>query len=650
MPTLDSVIRVTTEIADATSTAPSRFGGALIVTETDRDVLAASGEGKVASYTNLAAVSTAGFGATSQPYLAAAAYFGQNPSPSQVAIARWAKEHAPSEIIGGSHDPVATITATATRLVSGDQPAASTTLTVPSTPAIVGIGGDTNSVSPSTAAGSTAVATIASDLQTAFRGESFDGASDITVTIEGTGAASRFVINVPAGVSIRAGGLTGNLATLLGFVGSDNPRYEAPFTMSVDGTSATVNALLSTATGGTLLDTETLIAGAVQTALRAATPTGFSSLTVTHDATRSRFEISDGTTRGAVRTLTAAIGGLADAMGLSSDEGATVHGGDAGGESAADFLASVAALSYSWYWVFLESSVYGDSADAEDFSAAIENTRKQLLLETNDASVLTISGFEVTDEAAVAARRTAVGSHLRTTGSLDDSPGASPAVVQIAAQNRTRTSIIWSAEADYKAAALAGQFAARDLNRSNTAVTAKFRVLTGRSADTLTPAQVTSLDGQRINYYTEFGGAAILSEGVCTADGQFIETQYWVDWFAQEAQNEIFSLLQTSARVPQTAAGIAQLSDRVEDVCRLGIANGGIAPGTLSQAVTNSVRSTTGNPGFDGQLRTGYLIYVAPVSSLSPANRAAGQVPPIRVWLKGSGAVHLVDLDLTFGG
>lgn len=615
MPTLDSVISVTTEIAGAVPAAPNRPGGALIVT-TDGNVLSGGGTNKIASYETLAEVGTAGFGTDSEVYKAAAAYFGQNPSPPQISVGRWANSHDPSEIFSGTPDPIATIAASSTRLVSGDQPAAATTLTVPSTPAIVGIGGNTNSVSPSTGAASTAVATIASDLQTAFRAESFDGAADITVTIEGTGANSRFVITVPAGVSIRAGGLTGNLATLLGFLGSDNPRYEAPFTMSVDGTSATVNVLLSAATGGTLLTAQSAVATAVQTALGTATPTGFSTLTVTYNATQTRFELGDGTTSGNVRTLTAPTGALANAMGLSLDDGATVREGDDGDETAAEFFADVGTVSNDWYWVILERPIFDNLNWAEDFSRAVQSTRKQLILDYVNSTI----------------------------------PAASAPIGLLAARGRSRTSIIWSATADYKAAALAGQFAGRDLSRSNTAVTAKFRTLTGRDIDSLTPAQITVLNNQHINYYTEFGGTAILAEGVSTADGQFIETQHWVDWFAQEAQTRIFSLLQSTSRVPQTAAGIALLIDRVEDVCHLGIGNGGIAPGILSQSVTNAVRTATSNPSFDGELGNGYLIYVSPLSSLSESQRAAGNVPPVRVWLKGSGAVHFVELDLTLGG
>ena len=111
-------------------------------------------------------------------------------------------------------------------LVSGDTPGTTTTLDIPATATLTGIGGDTESVSIATATG-VAVATIAEQLQAALRAKSFAGAGSIAVTLEGTGANRRFVITVPDGVSIRSGGLTGNLSTLLGFDAASNPEYRS---------------------------------------------------------------------------------------------------------------------------------------------------------------------------------------------------------------------------------------------------------------------------------------------------------------------------------------------------------------------------------------------------------------------------------------
>ena len=115
-------------------------------------------------------------------------------------------------------------TASTASIVSGDAPGTTATLDIPASATLTGIGGATESVTIATGTG-VAVATVASQLQTALRAESFTGAGGITVTLESTGAARRFVIAVPYGVSVAAGGLTGNLAPLLGFDAASNPQY-----------------------------------------------------------------------------------------------------------------------------------------------------------------------------------------------------------------------------------------------------------------------------------------------------------------------------------------------------------------------------------------------------------------------------------------
>ena len=55
-----------------------------------------------------------------------------------------------------------------------------------------------------------------------------------------------------------------------------------------------------------------------------------------------------------------------------------------------------------------------------------------------------------------------------------------------------------------------------------------------------------------------------------------------------------------------------------------------------------------GNPDFGGVLSNGYLVHVLPVAEQPQADREARKAPPVSVWLKGSGAVHFVDISLVF--
>ena len=74
--------------------------------------------------------------------------------------------------------------------------------------------------------------------------------------------------------------------------------------------------------------------------------------------------------------------------------------------------------------------------------------------------------------------------------------------------------------------------------------------------------------------------------------------------------------------------------------------NGGIAPGTLTEQLANVIRTTTGNVDFDGYLSSGYLTNVGSFNDQSQADREARKSPPVSIWLKGSGAIHSLDVNI----
>ena len=83
-------------------------------------------------------------------------------------------------------------------------------------------------------------------------------------------------------------------------------------------------------------------------------------------------------------------------------------------------------------------------------------------------------------------------------------------------------------------------------------------------------------------------------------------------------------------------------------MCEQGVLNGGIAPGQVSEALAADIRQATGNVSFDGFLSAGYLVHIGSVAAQPQADREARKSPPVRGWLKGSGAVHSIDVRLTF--
>ena len=357
------------------------------------------------------------------------------------------------------------------------------------------------------------------------------------------------------------------------------------------------------------------VATTLQAALRANTDLpGNSDIEVSYDATADRFDVTyDFDSDGDPYDITVASGAAATALGLDADSAATVRPGSAV-ESIATFLSKTSQRDDDWYWLTVDNTI-GDSANADLTAAWAETSKRQFVLDVTGAGVLTGTS---TDRAHV-----------------------------LSGLEYERTMLVYSATRDYKATSVEGLFAGVDLGTANSMLTAKFKSLSGRAADTLTDSEISTLTNARINYYTGFGGSNILSEGVSLKPGAYPDTRFFLDWFVDRAQSDVFTLLRTTRRVPQTDDGVALLIDAVEAVCREGVRSGAVAPGDIPESVANDIRVVTGNADFGRTLNLGWLVYVEPLSTLTSAEVAAREVPPVHVWMNVAGAVHSVDIDVS---
>ena len=220
---------------------------------------------------------------------------------------------------------------------------------------------------------------------------------------------------------------------------------------------------------------------------------------------------------------------------------------------------------------------------------------------------------------------------------------------RLSALEYDRTFLVWSDVPDYKALSMCARLSSVKFDGQNTLITAKFKSLPGTIPDALNRVGQLELDRKRVNYYTRFGPEAIFAEGWTLKPGTWIDVRFWLDWIVDQIKHRVFRLLHDHpTRLPLTEAGIASLKGEVERVCEMGVRNGGIAPGFVSETVANDIRQTTGSQDFGGQLTRGFLVHVPPVAGLSDADRAARRSPPMKIWFKGSGAVHFADIELVF--
>ena len=462
---------------------------------------------------------------------------------------------------------------------------------------------------------------VAAVVQNALRGSSVATLDAVEVEHDG----SQFVLTLPLGLDGPAtevsGPFTGEHADELGLDTVD-------ITAGVDGIGAGSLTWHGSSISGldfTGADSYDDVASTLQTALRAvraAARADLRSATVEFDPVGFfRVRLGFDSTSGDPYAIN---GFMADdaqepafALGLDSTSGGGIVQGQAS-EPIEDAMNAISGLDDGWYFVTVDSSIT-TGADLVSLSRWVQTKAHMLALDVVDEGVLTPN--ESTSLAA-----------------------------QLSALEQQRTFLVWSRTRDNKALSLAGRLSSVNFDGEDTLITPKFKSLPRTISDIVTTAQKKELDRKWVGYYTRFGPDAIFAEG-WTQAGDWIDVRYWLDWITKAMQSEVYTLLrQHPTRVPQTAEGLASIEAAIERVCEAGRRNGGIAPGRVSETVANDIRLASNNPAFDGFLPTGYLVVIGSIADQLQIDRDARRSPTIRVWLKGSGAMHHVTIGLVFTG
>lgn len=287
------------------------------------------------------------------------------------------------------------------------------------------------------------------------------------------------------------------------------------------------------------------------------------------------------------------------------------------GETISDALDAIADLDDGFYYVLPDdASITGD--DLLDIGAWAESRDYQVIADVFGQNVLTTG-----ETASVAAR--------------------------MAAREFGRTSLVWSATADYKATSIAARLSSWNPSAPASLPTAKFKSLPGRVADTITTTQKRELDRKSVNHYSPYGTVSIFAEGRTLKAGSWMDVVLWLDWFVDAERTALFNLLVGSpTRIPQTERGVAAIMEVVTGICEQGRRNGGIAGGVVSATLADVIRRKTGNDAFNGTLTAGYLVHVDPFALQSQADRDARRSSPVFIALKGSGAIHFAEVTINF--
>ena len=153
----------------------------------------------------------------------------------------------------------------------------------------------------------------------------------------------------------------------------------------------------------------------------------------------------------------------------------------------------------------------------------------------------------------------------------------------------TRTFLTYSAgAADYtRAAAWLGVMLPTPPGSANWA----YKTLAGEVADPLTTAQLTALEGKNANAYVNIGGVNVTQLGTM-ADGEYVDTIVGCDWLQSIIQQDIYSLLATSPKVPFTDSGIALVQGIISGDLKKAVNAGVLASYNVPQVLASSFSST----------------------------------------------------------
>lgn len=194
---------------------------------------------------------------------------------------------------------------------------------------------------------------------------------------------------------------------------------------------------------------------------------------------------------------------------------------------------------------------------------------------------------------------------------------------------------------DYPEVAVLSRTTAVDLTIPNSANTIGVQSLQSIEPSGFTQAQFAAATAKNANIYEVIGPQAVVFPGVMSS-GLFIEDQYGIDFIQAYITQLAISGIERSKRVPQTDQGMNYLVGYLDTGLAQIVASGFLAAGYWdAESITNVVDN--------GELLPkGYKIVAAPIKTLTPEQRAAGFGSNIGIALKGSGAIHCLNIYMPF--
>jgi len=199
-------------------------------------------------------------------------------------------------------------------------------------------------------------------------------------------------------------------------------------------------------------------------------------------------------------------------------------------------LAAISAQNDSWYGLLLSEFSYQDAIDSADYVSTVER----------------LLGLTIHDKQA------------------ESASDASSLAYYFNANSYDRVAIFYHSTRTARVAAAAfGERLPTDPGNG----TWKFKTFVGIPADSLSSTAITNLEAVSANYYTAIGGVNILQQGT-VSNGEFIDVIRGADWTKARIQENIYSDMVNTPKIPYTDVGLSLFDKQLRAVFQEGIDNG----------------------------------------------------------------------------
>lgn len=598
MLSVSNLVNVTISLS-ALAAAGRSFGTLMIAG--DSNII--NGLERVRTYTSLVGVA-ADFGSTTPEYLAAALYFGQSPKPSTLMIGSYLRTAQPGMNLGAILSPSQQAVSNFNAISNGIMGIAIDGVT--QNLSGINFNGVTNLNGVATAVNGVLTGAICSWTGSEFVIKSNTTGAGVkaagTITFTGTGADNDTITVGGTVITLKATGPTGNQVLIGGSASATAGNLQTFLQNSADVNISKCNYSLNGAvitvtykTVGTTGNSFTLV--------KSSTAINLSGATLTGGLVAS--SVGYATAGSGTGTDISALLGFTSALSI-----ALVPGYDA--ETPLQSVTALAAKSTAWYGLMFAASTLPTDQQSLDVSTFIEAQIITRLFGVTIQNTNVESSLVSNDLAS-----------LMKAGDYDQSFA------------------MFSTKSPYAVASVFGRAFSVDFSAQNTTIDLMYKQMPGLTPEDMTDSVAAILKSKNCNVYASYdNGTQLFQYGNCSS-GEFIDTIQGVDWFQNDVQTEIFNVLYTTTtKVPQTDAGINQLTNACTAACQDAVNNGLSAPGTWNGPSFGAIQT--------GQfLKTGYYVFAPSVSTQSQADRDARKSPPIQIALKLAGAVNTVDVLVT---